>query len=115
MTANALRLAIGLLILQFCILPAVAEDNLVTIISPADGATLAAKRASKLEYEVKPVVKADHVHLYVDGDEAAMSHTLKGKFKLGPLKAGAHKVCVRPVSKAHAPIGAESCITVTAE
>jgi hypothetical protein len=40
---------------------------------------------------------------------------LKGKFKLGPLKAGTHKVCVRPVSKMHAPIGAESCISVTAQ
>ncbi len=72
----------------------------MTIISPSDGATLVAKRVSKLEYEVKPVVKADHVHLDVDGDEVGMSHTLKGKFTLGPLKAGTHKVCVRPVSKA---------------
>ncbi|WP_051335275.1 hypothetical protein [Methylocapsa acidiphila] len=115
MTLKALGLGIGLLMPPFCILTAAADDNLVTILAPADGATLEAKRASKLEFEVKPVVKADHVHLYVDGDEAAMSHTLKGKFTLGPLKPGAHKVCVRPVSKGHAPIGAESCITVTAQ
>ncbi len=115
MTRKALGLGMGLLMSPFFILTAAAEDNLVTIISPADGATLAAKHASKLEYEVKPVVKADHVHLYVDGDEAGMSHTLKGKFTLGALKAGTHKICVRPVSKAHAPIGAESCISVTAQ
>ncbi|WOJ89264.1 hypothetical protein RZS28_15895 [Methylocapsa polymorpha] len=115
MTFRALGLGIGVLLSPLCILTAAAEDNLVTIIEPADGAKLEAKHASKLEYEVKPVVKADHVHLYVDGDEAAMSHTLKGKFDLRSLKPGERKLCVRPVSKGHAPIGAESCITVTVQ
>ncbi|WP_026606155.1 hypothetical protein [Methylocapsa acidiphila] len=113
MTAKVFALGMGVFVMQAWFLTAAAEDNLVTIVTPADGATLEAKHSTKLEYEVKPVVKADHVHLYVDNDEAAMSHTLKGKFTLGPLKAGEHKVCVRPVSKMHAPIGAESCINVT--
>ncbi|MGH9676796.1 MAG: hypothetical protein ACRD36_06810 [Candidatus Acidiferrum sp.] len=92
-----------------------AEDSLATILSPANGAKLEAKQTYKLEYEVKPVAKADHVHLYVDGDEAAMAHNLKGSFKLGPLKPGERKVCVSPVNKMHTPIGALTCITVTVQ
>ena len=61
----------------------------------------------------KPSAKADHVHLLVDGDEAAMAHKLKGSFKLGPLKEGNRKVCVNPVNKNHTPIGAQACINVT--
>ncbi len=97
------------------VLPAAAEDSLTTILSPADGAKLETKHTYKLEYEVKPVAKADHVHLYVDGDEAAMVHKLKGTFKLGPLKAGDRKVCVSPVNKNHTPIGAQTCINVTVQ
>jgi hypothetical protein len=79
--------------------PSAAEDSLATILAPADGATLEAKHASNVDYEVKPAAKTDHVHLFVDGDEAAMAHKLRGSFKLGPLKPGAHKVCVAPVNK----------------
>ncbi|MGA7385673.1 MAG: hypothetical protein WBW81_13575 [Methylocella sp.] len=58
-----------------------------------------AARAPVRRYEVKPSAKVDHVHLFVDGDEAAMMHKLKGSFKLGPLKPGERKVCVSPVNK----------------
>jgi hypothetical protein len=97
------------------VLPAVAEDSLVTILAPADGAKLEAKKTYTLDYEVQASVKADHVHLFVDGDEVAMVHKLKGSFKLGPLKAGDRKVCVSPVNKNHTPIGAQACIHVTVQ
>jgi hypothetical protein len=97
------------------VLPAAAEQSLATILAPADGTVLAAKQTSKLEYEVQPAPKVDHVHLFVDGDEAALAHKLKGSFKLGPLKAGSHKVCVSPVNKNHTPVGSQACITVTAQ
>ena len=73
------------------------------------------KTTYKLEYEVQASVKADHVHLYVDGDEVGMVHKLKGSFKLGPMKAGDRKVCVSPVNKNHTPIGAQACIPVTVQ
>jgi hypothetical protein len=116
MGSLALRLSLGsLLLFNVFAFAASAEDNLVTIITPADGTVLKAKQTYSLQYEVKPITKADHVHLYVDGDETGMSHTLKGKFTLGPLKTGERKVCVKPVNHAHTPIGAESCITVTVQ
>ncbi|SFK69240.1 hypothetical protein [Methylocapsa palsarum] len=101
--------------LSIFVVPATAQEALVKILSPADGAALQAKHTYPLQYEVAPSTKADHVHLYVDGDETSMSHTLKGKFTLGPLKPGDRKICVRPVNHAHTPIGAESCINVTVQ
>jgi Family of unknown function (DUF6130) len=97
------------------VMPAMAEDSYATILAPADGAKLDAKQSNKLEYEIKAAPKVDHVHLFVDGDEAAMAHKLKGSFKLGSLKPGGHKVCVSPVNKNHTPIGAQACITVTVQ
>jgi hypothetical protein len=97
------------------VLPAAAEDSLATILAPADGAKLEAKHTYKLEYEVTSSAKVDHVHLFVDGDEVAMAHKLKGSFKLGPLKAGDRKVCVSPVNKNHTPIGTQACINVTVQ
>jgi hypothetical protein len=108
-------LCIGFVATYLCVLPVMAEDSPTTILSPADGAKLEAKHTYKLEYEVKPVAKADHVHLFVDGDEAAMAHKLKGSFTLGPLKPGNRKVCVSPVNKNHTPIGAQTCINVTVQ
>ena len=94
---------------------ALAADALATITAPADSAKLAAGKASKVEYEVKQGSQAHHVHLFVDGAEAATGHKLKGSFDLAPLKAGEHKICVAPVNKNHTPIGEKICISVTAE
>ena len=87
------------------ILPAVAEDSLVTILAPADGAKLEAKKTYTLDYEVQASVKADHVHLFVDGDEVGMVHKLKGSFKLGPLKAGDGKSASAPSTRTTRRLG----------
>jgi len=113
-------LVVGLLALCFYVLPvyvspAAAEENPVTILSPADGAKLEAARTYKLEYKVKPVARAEHVHMFVDGEQTAIARQLEGSFTLGPLKPGARKVCVSPVNKAHTPIAAQSCINVTVQ
>ena len=96
-------------------MPAAAEDNPVTIHSPADGAKLEAGHTYKLEYEVKSVAKADHVHLFVDGSEVAIAHKLKGSFTLGPLETGSRKVCISPVNKNHTAVAAQACINVTVQ
>ncbi|MBY6239786.1 hypothetical protein [Methylosinus sp. Sm6] len=95
--------------------PAIAEESLATLKSPAEGETLAVGKTYKVDYEVKAGTKAHHVHLFVDGDEVATAHKLVGSFPLGPLKAGVRKVCVAPVNKNHTPIGAKSCVTVSVE
>ncbi|ATQ66784.1 MULTISPECIES: hypothetical protein [Methylosinus] len=92
-----------------------AEESLVTLKSPAEGETLTAGKAYKVDYEVKAGTKAHHVHLFVDGEEVATGHKLVGSFALGPLKAGERKICVAPVNKNHTPIGAKSCVTVSVQ
>jgi hypothetical protein len=112
MARQSQGICIGLMATQLFIFPAAAEDNLVTILAPADGAKLKAEQVYTLEYEVKPEAKAEHVHLYVDGDEAAVGHKLKGSFPLGQLKAGDRKICITPVNKNHTRTAAQTCITV---
>jgi hypothetical protein len=109
------RICAELLISCFCILQAAAEENLVTILLPADGAKLAASQPYTLEFEVKPAAKAEHVHLLVDGEETAVSHKLKGSFTLGPLNPGDRKICISPVNKNHTAIAGQTCINVTVQ
>ena len=103
---------IAMLMALFYLLPASAEENLVTIHSPADGENLEAGQTYKLQYEVKAAAKADHVHLFVDGDEVAIAHKLKGSFTLGPLKTGPRKVCISPVNKNHTAVAGQACVNV---
>jgi hypothetical protein len=107
------RACIVLVAVQLLAPPVAAEDdNLAMILSPADGAQLKAEQASTLEYEVKPEANSEHVHLYIDGSEAAIGHKLKGGLPFGPLTPGDHKVCISPVNKAHTRTAAQACITV---
>jgi hypothetical protein len=105
----------GLLVIQFSSMAATAEDNLAMILSPPDGAKLKAEQVYAIEYEVKPEAKAEHVHLYIDGDETAIGHKLRGDFSFGPLRSGDHRICISPVNKAHTRTAAQSCITVTVQ
>jgi hypothetical protein len=113
MTFQTQRACIVFVAVHFFAARVGAEDgNLAIILSPADGAKLKAEQVFTLEYEVKPEAKAEHVHLYIDGDEAAIGHKLKAGLPFGPLTPGDHKICISPVNKAHTRTTAQSCITV---
>jgi hypothetical protein len=92
---------------------ALAQDASVTISSPADGAKVGTSGV-KVAYSVVTGPKGDHVHFYVDDQEAAVLRQLKGTYTVDSLKAGAHTLCIRIVDKSHTPIGVEKCIKVTA-
>jgi hypothetical protein len=94
---------------------ALAEEASVTIHSPADGATLDAMVQNKVEFEVEPGPRGDHVHFYVDGEEVAVLRQLKGSYTLGSLTPGERELCIKVVNKNHTPIGVEKCITVAVE
>ncbi|HYA81254.1 MAG TPA: Ig-like domain-containing protein [Methylocystis sp.] len=115
MARGTRRFVLALAACQLLAVAAMAEDNVVTILSPADGDKVAPGQPLKLDYEVKSGTAAHHVHLYVDDKEAATGHKLKGSFTAEPLKSGAHKLCVAPVNKNHTPIASQACITVTAQ
>ena len=78
MTRLARTVLTALFISNPWVIQAGAEENLVTISSPADGEKLAAGKTYKVDYEVKEATKAHHVHLFVDGEEVANGHKLKG-------------------------------------
>jgi hypothetical protein len=84
----------------------------VAITSPADGAKLPGPGA-KIAFDVSGAPKAEHVHIYVDGEEVGRLHELKGSYPVDKLSVGKHWLCVRVVDKGHTPIGAEKCVSVT--
>jgi len=66
-----------------------ADTGSVTIVSPADNATLKAMAENKISYDVTPGPQGDHTHLYVDGKEIAVLRELKGSYALKSLTPGA--------------------------
>ena len=90
-----------------------ADDAAVAISSPADGSKVGLT-GIKLVYDVTPTPKAEHVHIYVDGEQASQQHQLKGSYTIDKLTAGKHTLCVRVVDKGHTPIGLEHCVQVNA-
>ena len=92
-----------------------AKAESVAIISPSDGATLIASNKNTINFNVTPGSKGDHVHIYVDGKEAAVIHALKGNYTFEKLEAGNRDICVKEMDKGHNPTGAEKCIKVKVE
>lgn len=93
-------------------LVAQADVGAVTIVSPANNATLDAMAENRITYDVTPGPQGDHTHLYVDGKEVAVLRQLKGSHALGSLAPGAHEMCIKVVNKNHTPIGIEKCVRV---
>lgn len=115
-TAMKKILALGALLVSLGLVSvAYAQTGSVKILSPADGAKLDAFDQNRINYEVIPGPKADHVHLYVDGKEVAILRELKGSHTLETLAPGKHELCVKVVNKAHVPIGVEQCIKAQVE
>lgn len=89
-----------------------ADAGAVTIVSPANDATLDAMAENRIAYDVAPGPQGDHTHLYVDGKEIAVLRQLKGSYTLASLAPGAHELCIKVVNKNHTPTGIEKCVKV---
>ena len=94
---------------------AYAVEGKVTITSPANGATVSSKSPFPFVYDAVLGPDGDHLHLYVDGNRVDVLHLLKGTTQLDALPAGKHHICMTENTKAHAPIGVESCVDVTSQ
>jgi hypothetical protein len=92
-----------------------ADEASVTITSPETGAKLDVMEQHKLDYEVVPGPRGDHVHVYIDDVEVDILRELTGSYTLPSIGTGEHEICVRVVNKAHVPIGIEDCVTVRIE
>ncbi len=80
---------------------AAAEEARVQITFPADGAKLDSMSPQRIDYEVSPGPRGDHVHIYLDGKETAVLRKLSGSHPLDAMTAGAHTICIKVVNKAH--------------
>jgi len=92
---------------------AYSEGGAVNISSPAEGAKVALT-AIKLAYDVAPGTKGDHLHIYIDGEQVAVLHQLKGNYTVDKLTAGKHWLCIRVIDKGNTPVGLEKCVGVLA-
>jgi len=99
-----------------------ANDRAVTISSPADKSKIPSA-GTKMVFDVVPSAavtavptasKADHVHVFADGEKLATLRALKGSYEVDKLVPGTHWLCVRVVDKAETPVGLEKCVTVYA-
>lgn len=103
------------LLLGLGISTATADDGMVRITAPEDGARIAAGEAIALHYEIDRGRQGHHVHVYVDGREIATLHHPQGEYLIRKVAAGEREICIKVVSRGHTPIGLEDCIQVTAE
>ncbi|MEQ1812861.1 MAG: hypothetical protein ABL860_00185 [Candidatus Nitrotoga sp.] len=108
---------LGLLLVVSVYAPVVAAsaDASVQISSPAAGAKLKAGSPIPVTYDVMPGSSGDHTHIYVNGDQKGVLMKLKDTHTLDGLAAGKHDICIKIVSKGHAPIGIEKCVSVSVE
>ena len=103
---------LALLFISTAASPAMAAESLIDISSPADGAKLDVMEQNKLDYNVTLGSGGDHIHVYVDGKEAALLREMKGSYTMENLAPGNHEICIKLVNKNHTPIGVERCIKV---
>jgi hypothetical protein len=94
---------------------AVAAESKIEISAPIEGAKLDAKAQNKLDYNITLGNGGDHIHVYVDGKQAALLRQMKGSYTLDPLAQGSHDICIKIVNKNHTPVGVDRCVKVTAQ
>lgn len=106
---------IPLLLFTLLSQPVWADEAYARIKFPPDGAKLDAMAQNRIDYEVNPGPRGDHIHLYVDNHETAILRKLAGSHVLDAMAPGPHTLCIKVVNKAHVPIGVEQCVKVTVE
>ena len=94
---------------------ALAQEGMVTIMSPANGAMVSANDKIMLKYQADPGPEGDHLHLNVDGKRQDVIHRLQGTTEVDPLPPGKHHICLAVNTRGHVPTGVEGCIDVTAK
>ncbi len=109
---SRMLLAISVAFFSTC---AAADEPYARITFPAEGAKLDAMAQNRIDYEVSPGPRGDHIHLYVDNKEAAILRKLSGSHPLDSMAHGSHTLCIKVVNKAHTPIGVEQCVKVSVE
>lgn len=89
-----------------------AAEGMVTISSPANGATVNSHDSIELNYEAVPGTDGDHMHLNLDGKRIDIIRPMKGAAHVGMLDPGKHRICLAINTRGHVPTGVEACVDV---
>lgn len=101
---------IGLGLLLVAALPiALGQQASLKVLSPKEGATVAQSIA--LKWEFKKAGNADHIHLYLDGNNQGTQYGTSAELK--GLSSGSHTVRIIAATKSHQEIGPEATVEVT--
>jgi hypothetical protein len=100
--------ALGLLLV---IAPSIAlgQQASLKIVTPKDGEPVS--NNITLKWEFKKAGNADHVHLYLDGDNQGPRYGTSAELK--GLSSGSHTVRIIAATKSHQEIGPETTVNVT--
>lgn len=88
---------------------ALGQQASVKIVTPKDRE--AASNNITLKWEFKKAGNADHVHLYLDGDNQGPQYGSSADLK--GLSPGSHKIRIIAATKSHQEIGPEANVNVT--
>ncbi len=95
--------------------PTSASAGMVTIMTPANGAKVAANAPFSVEYAVTPSPQGNHVHIYIDNGKPDVVKTMKGFYSVKALAAGPHTITIKEVTSGHSDTGVEASVQVVAE
>lgn len=99
--------AVGLLLVAA--LPiALGQQASLKIVTPKDGEPVS--NNITLKWEFKKAGNADHVHLYLDGDNQGPRYGTSAELK--GLSSGSHTVRIIAATKSHQEIGPETTVNV---
>lgn len=97
------------LLLAVAVPMALGQQASLKILSPKEGD--AASSNVTLKWEFKKAGNADHVHLYLDGDNQGPRYGTSAEVK--GLSSGSHTVRIIAATKSHQEIGPETTVNVT--
>lgn len=100
--------ALGLL-LVIAVPIALGQQAGLKILSPKEGATVSQSIA--LKWEFKKAGNADHVHLYLDGNNQGPQYGNSAEVK--GLSSGSHTIRLIAATSGHQEIGPEATVEVT--
>lgn len=103
---------IGVGLLLVAALPlALGQQAGLKIVSPNEGATVS--QSVTLKWKLKKAGNADHVHLYLDGDNQGPRYGTSAELKGLSSGSLSHTVRIIAATKSHQEIGPETTVNVT--
>lgn len=89
-----------------------ANESIIEIIAPKDGAEVKIDLPVVLEYKVVLAGKGDRILISLDGQKVILLRRTQGTFNLDKVPLGAHDICIDVVDKKRNPTGDQQCVQI---